>query len=394
MGLVKRGVTRVLVALNQNNYFRTLFNMNEIGIIGLGRLGLCLALNLEKVGFKVSGYDISEERVLQINNKSLRSSEPYVEEYLRTSQNLNCGTSINQLLSSTAEVIFIVVPTPSLPDYRFNHNAIDNIVNELQKHGKQQRQKHLIINSTVMPGYCDSIKEKVQALNYTLSYNPEFIAQGSIIRDQQYPDQILIGETDFNAGNKIEIIYKRLCKNQPRICRLSLISAEITKLATNCFLTTKIAFANAIGDIATLAGAEPHKILESIGADSRIGEKYFKYGFGYGGPCFPRDNKAFMQFAKESNYTMLLSEATDKANEQHAVFLTDSWKNKNSKEQEIIFDSVTYKRGTDILEESQQLKLAVSLAKLGYNIVVKESKEVVKQLQILYPNLFTYTINE
>lgn len=368
--------------------------MNEIGIIGLGRLGICLALNLEKVGYKVTGYDISEERVLKINSKSLTSSEPGVEEYLKAAQNFKCTTDIHQLLSSAIDIIFIVVPTPSLPDHRFNHKAIDDLVEVLEKHGKQQTQKHLIINSTVMPGYCNSIKEKVQALNYTLTYNPEFIAQGSIIRDQQYPDQVLIGEMDVNTGNKIEIIYKRLCKNQPRVCRMSLISAEITKLATNCFLTTKIAFANAIGDIATQAGAEPHKILESIGADSRIGEKYFKYGFGYGGPCFPRDNKAFVQFAKQSNYSMIISEATDKANEQHAEFLTDNWKSRNKKDQEIIFDSVTYKRGTDILEESQQLKLAVSLAKLGFKIVIKESAEVVRQLQDLYPDLFTYKINE
>lgn len=368
--------------------------MEKIGVIGLGRLGICLALNLEKIGFKVLGYDLSSECVDAINNKSTQSSEPFVEEYLKKSSEFTASTTIDVIINSDAEVIFIVVPTPSQFDNAFNHQAIDEIIELLHKKGKLKRRKHIVINSTVMPGYCDSIKDKLAELNYSISYNPEFIAQGTIIKDQQYPDQVLIGETEKEVGDKIESIYHKLCKNTPRYCRMSLISAEITKLATNCFLTTKIAFANAIGDIATKANAEPDKILNAIGADTRIGEKYFKYGYGYGGPCFPRDNKAFTNFANSIEYPMHLSVSTDIANELHAEFIETNWREKNSVDLPIIFDSVTYKRGTDILEESQQLKLAVSLARQGYHVIIKESKKVAEQLSLHYPNLFNLQINE
>lgn len=368
--------------------------MEKIAIIGIGRLGLCLALNLERVGYSVLGIDISEEYVSAINSKTLKSSEPHVEEFLTKSKHFLASSNIDAIFDNACQIIFIVLPTPSKPSGEFSHQMIDEVIESIAQQGKQVTPKHIVINSTCMPGYCDSIKQKLTSLNYTLSYNPEFIAQGSIIKDQQYPDQVLIGEANKEVGDIIQSIYTKLCKNTPRYCRMSLLSAEITKLATNCFLTTKIAFANAIGDIASKVGAEPEKILNAIGADSRIGNAYFKYGFGYGGPCFPRDNKAFMQFAANNNCQMLISEATDKANQTHSNFLFDQWNLKFEKGQQIIFDSVTYKKGTDILEESQQLQLAVLLAKAGHQVVIKERASVIKSLMDTYSTLFTYQLND
>ena len=368
--------------------------MDKIAIIGIGRLGLCLALNLEKVGYSVVGIDVSEEYVNALKLKSLKSNEPLVNEYLNVSKNFEATTHFRTIFDSQIHIIFIVVPTPSLENGEFSHAYIDEIINELEKYGKQKHTKHIIINSTCMPGYCDSIKNKLEDLNYTISYNPEFIAQGSIIKDQQYPDQVLIGSSSMETGKLIENIYIKLCKSSPRYCHMSLISAEITKLATNCFLTTKIAFANAIGDLAEITGAEFDKILDAVGADSRIGNKYFKYGFGYGGPCFPRDNKAFVKFAANNNCSMLISEATDKANNAHNDFLVHKWNMTFKKGEQIIFDSITYKKGTDIIEESQQLKLAIDLAKDGHHVVIKESPIVIKKIMDIYSNLFTYQLHD
>lgn len=233
--------------------------MEKIAIIGIGRLGLCLALNLERVGYSVLGIDISEEYVSAINSKTLKSSEPHVEEFLTKSKHFLASSNIDAIFDNACQIIFIVLPTPSKPSGEFSHQMIDEVIESIAQQGKQVTPKHIVINSTCMPGYCDSIKQKLTSLNYTLSYNPEFIAQGSIIKDQQYPDQVLIGEANKEVGDIIQSIYTKLCKNTPRYCRMSLLSAEITKLATNCFLTTKIAFANAIGDIASKVGAEPEK---------------------------------------------------------------------------------------------------------------------------------------
>jgi UDPglucose 6-dehydrogenase len=367
--------------------------VEKIAVIGIGRLGLCLALNLDKVGYTVTGVDVSEEYVHSLNNKTLKSSEPELEEYLTGSKNFRATTDIEEVVSSEIRFIFIVVPTPSFEDGGFDHSHIDSVINSFVTAGKQTINRHLIISSTCMPGYCDTLTKKLKGLNYTVSYNPEFIAQGSIIKDQQFPDQVLIGEGSDEAGDLIQGIYGKLCKNKPVFCRMSPISAEITKLATNCFLTTKISFANAVGDLAINAGAEPEKILKAIGADSRIGNKYFNYGFGYGGPCFPRDNKAFSKFADDTGYEMLISKATDLANETHSDFLVQDWLIRTRDEKFIEFDSVTYKKGTDILEESQQLKLAVALARAGKKVIIREKTSVVKMLMDEYGDLFTYAVN-
>lgn len=365
--------------------------MNEkIAVIGIGRLGLCLALNLERAGFNVLGVDVNQKMVDAINQRNLKTTEPFVEEYLRDFKNFSATTNLSQLIIDGIRLAFVVVPTPSLPDGGFDHGYIDDVASSLMALGAPKQKTTLVINSTTMPGYCDTLQEKLMAYNYEVIYNPEFIAQGSIIRDQQQPDQVLIGEVNLEAGNCVENIYRKLCTNSPTFCRMSRISAEITKLATNCFLTNKIAFANAVGDLASLAGAEPEKILKAIGSDRRIGESYLRYGFGYGGPCFPRDNRAFMKFSGSLSYPALLSEATDKANIRHGEFLFTEWLNKFKEQDVITFDSVTYKKGTDILEESQQLNLAVALAKAGRKVQISEQKEVIEKLKQQYGDLFEY----
>jgi nucleotide sugar dehydrogenase len=244
--------------------------------------------------------------------------------------------------------------------------------------------------STTLPGYCDIKARQASDHDFTISYNPEFIAQGSIIEDQQTPDQVLIGEANNDIGDKIQAVYEKLCKNQPVYCRMNRLSAEIAKLATNCFLTMKIAFANSIGDLSTTSGADASAILKAVGVDSRIGENYLKYGFGYGGPCFPRDNRALVYYATQYNYDLLLSEAADRSNKQHLDFQVQQYMESYAAEQPIHFHSVTYKPKTLILEESQQLAVALRLAKAGRRVIVHDEEEVIKELKNIHGDLFEY----
>ncbi|NDF35773.1 MAG: hypothetical protein EB154_08005, partial [Nitrosopumilaceae archaeon] len=218
-------------------------NIN-ISIIGIGRLGLCLGLNLEKSGFVVVGMDTREDYIKSLSEKSFISSETSVNELLLSSKNLKFTTSITEALD--ADVIFICVDTPSTDDYRYDHSRIASILSQISSLGRVTTRRELVINSTTFPGYCDSISGELEDLNYYLSYNPEFIAQGTIIRDQIYSDMVLIGQADDQAGKKIEDIYKRMCLSSPVVRRMSRTEAELTKLAVNCFLTTKISYANMI----------------------------------------------------------------------------------------------------------------------------------------------------
>lgn len=362
----------------------------KIGILGAGRLGLCFALNLERSGYEVTGVDISERYVQSLNNKTFFSFEPQVNELLRQSKNFSATNNTRNVLSNDFEILFLMVATPSLPDGSYDHRQIELVAEELISFGKRTNKVHLVIGCTVMPGYSDTLQQKLEAFNYTVSYNPEFIAQGNIIHDQLYPDQILIGEASAEAGNLLESIYKKMCKSKPVICRMTRLSAEICKIATNCFLTTKISFANSVGDLAVKVGAEPEKILAAIGSDSRIGSKYLHHGFGFGGPCFPRDNRALNLFARNSGFNLLISEATDNVNMQHLNFQFEQYMSGYHENDVIVFDEVAYKKGTIILEESQQLALALKLARAGRKVLVREKKTVVEELTKKFGTLFTY----
>ncbi|HWB64501.1 MAG TPA: nucleotide sugar dehydrogenase [Chitinophagales bacterium] len=365
----------------------------KIGVLGIGRLGICFALNLERTGYTVCGVDIAEAYVESINNKTLQSPEPEVETLLKGSKNLTATTHIGEVLTNEFPLLFVMVATPSLPDGSYDHSQIERITGALINSGKRGgKPVHVVIGCTVMPGFCDELQKTLAPYNYLVSYNPEFIAQGSIIKDQLYCDQVLIGEANTEAGDLIESVYKKLCKSKPLVCRMNRLSAEICKLATNCFLTTKIAFANAIGDLATVSGAEPEKILAAVGADSRIGAQYLKYGFGYGGPCFPRDNRALNIFARNQNYGMLIGEATDKMNSTHLQFQVSQYLELYGENETIVFNEVTYKPGTVILEESQQLALALKLAQAGRKVLVKEKPAVIDELKRRYAHVFMYEV--
>lgn len=362
--------------------------MNKIAIIGIGRLGLCFALNAERAGYEVYGIDTNEAYISSLKSKSFVSQEPFVDEYLKSAIDFFPSSTLEVIFDKSITFIYIMVPTPSLSDGSFSHQYIDEVVSKLLEFDAPSDKKHLVIGATTMPGYCEELAFKLKDYNYSVTYNPEFIAQGSIIHDQQYPDQLLIGEGDPDATQILLGIYAKMCKSDPEIHVMDRTSAEITKLATNCFLTMKISFANAIGDFATKMKASPENILKAIGSDSRIGKKYLNYGYGFGGPCFPRDNQALQQAAKMFDYNLLLSESTVQVNQIHLDFQLNELLAKNL--DFYTFDSVTYKPKTDILEESQQLALALKLVQVGKKVVLKNSFHVKEKLEKLYPNYFVF----
>lgn len=362
-------------------------NIRDISIFGVGKLGLCLALNLEKNGFNVLGVDVGEDYVKKVNSKKIKSAERGVNGLLRESKNFKATTSTAEGVAFS-DTLFVLVATPSLPDGSYDHCQILDLAEKLKSLGKQKTTKHLIVGCTTMPSFCDQLQRDLGGYNYEISYNPEFIAQGTILRDQLNPDMVLIGcKNTKNADNLIKI-YKNLVKSEPTYHVMSPISAEICKISLNCFITTKIAFTNMVGDLATKVGGEPQKIMNAIADDSRVGVKCTRYGYGYGGPCFPRDNRALGVFAKASDCAIHISDATDTCNRDHLLFMIKNYSGPN----QITFESITYKPESDIIEESQQLLYAVGLAKNGVSVTIRERPEVVEKLKNIYHNLFKYEI--
>ena len=147
-----------------------------------------------------------------------------------------------------------------------------------------------------------------------------------------------------------------------------------------------------IGDIAAAVDLPAHRILNAIGSDSRIGNKYLMYGYGYGGPCFPRDNRALAIFARDVGRPAPISLATDQINNLHLQFQIEQFIENNNASDVVTIDTVTYKPGTVILEESQQLAFAVAIARAGFKVLIKETSPVVEQLQKEFGSLFQYEI--
>jgi nucleotide sugar dehydrogenase len=379
----------------------------KIGLIGAGRLGICLALLMENAGYDVLVSDIREDYVENLNKKIITTAEPHVTEHLKKATNIEATTD-NKKVIDECDIIFTLVATPSSSDGSYDVSSVWNVVKDFQE-TKDTKGKTLIVGCTTNPGDCERFQEQLKSYGVSVIYNPEFIAQGSIIKDLTNADMVLIGGDNEEVMDILSDMYKKIQVIKPKISRMSLTAAELVKLAVNCYLTTKISYANMLGEVMTMAGLEDEieNVLNAIGNDSRVGTKYLRYGYGFGGPCLPRDNRSFAAFAKKLGLTYNLGETTDNFNFEHAKFLKKYFIQKNVDNLPFYFSYVSYKKGTDILTESQQYILCQDLLDQGYVVYVDDidyiNSQVKSQLSGFYgdklkfgkppENIKTFAIN-
>ena len=380
----------------------------KIGLIGAGRLGLCLALLIEDTGYDVLASDIRPDYVKDLNEKKYNGSEPDINHYLEKANNIHFTTD-NIRVISECDIIFTLVATPSLEDGSYDVSSVWKVVEDFKTEAKETEvfNKSLVIGCTTNPGDCDQIYEELSlnpdTFGVNVFYNPEFIAQGTIIKDLQNADTVLIcGEKYINEHKHVTIlkkIYKQIqfgYNFNPSIHYMSAKAGEIVKIAINTFLTTKISYANTIGQVLALSDLDDEidSVLEAIGNDSRIGNKYLKFGFGFGGPCFPRDNRAFASYANQVGVEFNIGQTTDDFNDEHAKFLFTYFTKKNKNNLPFVFPSVAYKKGTDIIEESQQYRLCLDLLDAGHKVhVLDDSLKDICDDRILYSKPTGYFFN-
>ena len=359
----------------------------KIGVIGAGRLGICFALLCESAGYDVLVSDIREDYVNDLNKRKITTNEPEVENLLRTAKNFKATTNNKEIIDE-CDLIYTLVSTPSLPDGSYNVSSIWDVIKCFDG---VEKKKYFVIGCTTNPGDCKKFIEKLPS-NIEVFYNPEFIAQGSIVNDLRTSDMVLLGCNANDTNNliikEIKSLYAKIQTTRAIVCTMSTTAAEITKIAVNCFLTTKISYANMVGDVLRQAGCgdEINGVLNTIGTDTRIGSKYLKYGFGYGGPCLPRDNRAFAAFAKSVGMEYNLGTVTDEINNEHSKFVCDFYEEMNKNKTPFYFDSITYKKGTDILTESQQYRLCTDLLDRGHKVYIKSDIRIMPQIvdQLFY----------
>ena len=349
----------------------------KIGVIGAGRLGICFALLCEAAGYDVLVSDIREDYVQGLNERKIVTNEPEAENLLRVAKNFRATTNNKEVIDE-CDLIYTLVATPSLPDGSYDVSSVWDVVdcfNEIRK------KKYFVVGCTTNPGDCDEFSKKLPS-NIDVFYNPEFIAQGSIVNDLRTADMVLLGKNPFRDNDsvvsEIRKLYEKIQTTRAIVCSMSTTAAEITKIAINCFLTTKISYANMLGDVLHHSGCgdEVSAVLSAVGTDSRIGRKYLGYGFGYGGPCLPRDNRSFAAFAKKVGLEYNLGTVTDEINNQHATFICDYYEKINTDKKAFYFEYITYKKGTDILTESQQYRLCTDLLDRGFSVYICNDNRV------------------
>jgi len=357
----------------------------NITIIGIGRLGLGLALMLSKKN-KILGVDINQNYVDSINNKTFISDEPGYNDMLKT-DNLKATTSLKEGLEFS-DLIFILVQTPNGGGDKFyDHSVLSNLLCEINTY--KIKNKNLIINSTVMPGYIDTVAKELVKNNY-ISYNPEFVAQGDITKGYLYSDIVLLGTENKELENIIEKLYLEFMVTKPKFCFLTPLEAEITKISINGYITTKLSYANMLSDVCDKLNVRKEKVLDSIGSDKRIGNKYFRPGYSFGGPCFPRDTKALQLFLDQNDIESDLLKATTSYNLKHIEVEVERLLELNL--DEYIFENVCFKENCSvaIIEESAKLKIAKKLFSKGKKVIIKDNNKVIEEVKKEYGNIFNY----
>ncbi len=355
----------------------------KVSVIGLGKLGLPMAAAIASRGFEVVGVDNSQGIVEALSNGQIHIKERGLEKLVESAgERLAFTTDIERAVLDT-NISFVIVPTPSLEGGSFSNEYVFEACTDIGKALAEKDDYHIVvITSTVMPGtmaQVGRILEQISGKNIPddvgLCYSPEFIALGNVIDDFLYPDFVLIGESDFVAGDDLDNFYRLLlgAHHELHIARTSFENAELAKLALNCLVVTKIAFANFLAQLCEkLPGGNITHVTNAIGMDSRIGRKYLTGGPPYGGPCFPRDTRALAVVAESLGVAHDLPTVVDTMNRQGVLRLYDLVIEAASPESVIAVLGLAYKSGTHITEESAGSKLVELLEAAGRSVVMSD----------------------
>jgi len=349
----------------------------NIGFIGCGKLGLGLSLLCEKTGYSVFVSDKDENFINNLNQKICLNSEPIIQRLLIESKNYSATTE-NEVIIKNSDVIFVFVDTPITIDGNYDTSNIFSITDEFLKASNNDislYDKVIVIGSSTNPGDCEKMQKILEPYGVKIGYCPIIIPQVDTIKEIQNYNTIIFGSKYIELSEKIIPIFRKIILSDIKSHAMSLTSSEITKIAINSFLATKNSFANLVGDMLINSGLseEVDIVLSSIKENVFKSDEYFKYGFGFGGSVVPVDNRYLGRIIGEKNNDYNLMITVDEINKNHNKFLKNYFISKNpDKSIPFIFEFISYKKGTNSLEESQRFKLCVDLLEEGYYVYVTD----------------------
>ena len=352
-------------------------------MIGLGKLGAPLAAVFASTGHEVIGVDLNPSPVQALNAGRAPCQEPGLQQQIELGRARLRATSDFAAAIAGSDVSFIIVPTPSDPDGQFSTRFVCDAVQRVGAALRGGTRYHVVnITSTVMPGATggeiratlESASGRVVGGDLGLTYNPEFIALGSVVHDLLHPDMLLIGESDARAGDVVQAVYQASLPGTPPVRRMGWVNAELTKLAVNTFVTTKISYANMLAELCEhLPDADCEVVTAALGDDSRIGGKYLRAALGYGGPCFPRDNQALAALARRLGQRATVAEATDAVNRRQVARIAGlAHRLAGVAPARIAVLGMAYKPQTDVVEQSQGVMIAEALVAAGHAVLIAD----------------------
>jgi UDPglucose 6-dehydrogenase len=351
-------------------------DINKISLIGLGKLGLPLLSTFANNGQKIIGVDVDTNKINILKNNELPFYETNLKEYLIGGKNNIEYVNDFKKITDDTNVAIILVNTPSNESGEFSNRYVYDALINICKNLKNSNNKDFlfIISSTVMPGSHKEIIKLIESnserkLNdgFGVVYIPDLVALGTVIKDFENPDLIIMGESNKKYGEIAEKVYSKILKNNPPIVRMSLVEAEITKVSLNAYITMKISFANFIGNIAEKFNANPNNITKALGYDKRISPHYIKSGLSFGGTCFPRDTWAFIQMSENVGLDAIHIKSTQVINENQNINLYN--KIKGFKNKKIGIYGLSFKPNTYVTTESPGNILYERLLNEKYDVI-------------------------
>jgi len=356
----------------------------SISVCGLGYVGLSTAVCFASRGFKVIGVDVDEQKVKLINSGQPLIYEPSLRELLAEPIEkglLSCTLDYKHAISES-RTTFITVGTPAGSDGSIDLRNVEDSSRQIGRALRDQREWHLVVvRSTVTPGTTSQLVKpiiettsgKKCGVDWGLCMNPEFLREGSAVKDTFKPDRIVIGEHDRTSGDRLENLYRQFYgEQQPPILRMSPVNAEFVKYANNAFLAMKVSYINMIANLCQkISGADILQVAKAIGLDKRIGPLFLEAGLGYGGSCFPKDLKALLDFAKKKGIDAPLIESTIRINESQPLKALEMAEQilVDLEDKRIAVLGLAFKPNTDDLREAVSIRLINALLEKRAKVV-------------------------
>ena len=353
----------------------------NIAIVGTGYVGLVSGACFAEMGVDVTCVDIDEQKIERLRRGEIPIYEPGLDEMVR--KNVDAGrlhfTTELQGCIDGVEIVFSAVGTPPDED---GSADLKYVLEVARTFGRSIHKYTLMVTKSTVPvGTARKVKAVIEEelaargehIPFDVASNPEFLKEGTAIKDFMSPDRIVIGTETDRARKMMTRLYKPFLVVSDRFVYSDIPSAEMIKYAANSMLATRISFMNDIANLCELVGADVNMVRKGIGADTRIGRKFLYAGCGYGGSCFPKDVKALIRTAEQLGYPMKLLSAVEEVNETQKSVLFRKFcahYGGDVKGRTVALWGLAFKPGTDDMREAPSLVLISRLLDAGCRVKV------------------------